>query len=311
MIDLHTHTVCSDGADQPEAVLRGAAALGLGWLSITDHNTVAAYADPALRGWRQLYSGRLIPGVEITCMFGGEVVEVLGYGFSLPAMREQLKTHVLGFAEKQQREFALICTALAGAGLHFEKERVQFDPGKESCRKAFLRELNRHPENQSFFGSDAAWESSRAFARQEIYNPESRLYVDESPLYPAVETAVRMIHESGGVALWAHLYIYSHAAQFRAQLETLVPAFGLDGMECAHSAFTPEQIADLEGFCRAHGLLCSGGSDYHGSRKPDYALGTGRGQLNISEKFLQNWPETVLRSAEQPEMNGGRSLWAV
>ncbi|WP_320938077.1 PHP domain-containing protein [Enterocloster lavalensis] len=65
MIDLHTHTCCSDGADSVEALLRRAEEMKLSVLSITDHNTVAAYRG---RGISE-YSGTLIPGVEITCMY--------------------------------------------------------------------------------------------------------------------------------------------------------------------------------------------------------------------------------------------------
>ena len=73
MIDLHTHTCCSDGADSVETLLRRAEEQKLSVLSITDHNTVAAYRG---RGILE-YSVTLIPGVEITCMYQGVVVEVL------------------------------------------------------------------------------------------------------------------------------------------------------------------------------------------------------------------------------------------
>lgn len=294
MIDLHTHTCCSDGADSVEALLRRAEEMKLSVLSITDHNTVAAYRG---RGISE-YSGTLIPGVEITCMYQGEVVEVLGYGYRLADMEVELSRHVLTFAEKQRREFELICAALRRAGAAFDPAEISFDPTKESSRKAFLRHLNQFPENRRFFSSDETWQSSKAFTREEIYNPESRLYVDEAPLYPDVRTAVEMIHRSGGIAFLAHLYIYAHAPEFRRRLWEIVREFGLDGVECAHSAFTAEQILDLNGFCREHGLLRSGGSDYHGSRKPGVSLGTGRGQLDITEEYLKEWPGDKRRGWE-------------
>lgn len=292
MIDLHTHTCCSDGADEVAALLQKASAADLSVLSITDHNTVAAYRDPAAAK----YPGTLIPGVEITCMYQGEVVEVLGYGYRLEDMELELARHVLTFEEKQKREFELVCTAFGRTGLAFDPAGVIFDPARESCRKAFLRHLKETPENRRFFSSDASWESSKAFTRQEIYNPQSRLYVDESPLYPSVGTAVEMIHRSGGIAFLAHLYIYAHAVEFRGRLWEIVREFGLDGIECAHSSFTVEQIADLNDFCREHGLLRSGGSDYHGSRKPGVELGTGCGQLAVTVAYLDEWPEKVRRA---------------
>ena len=290
MIDLHTHTCCSDGADQPEALFEKAQAAGLKFLSVTDHNTVAAYRSPAAAQ----YPGKLVPGVEITCMYRGEVVEVLGYGFELNAMEKELSDHVLTFEEKQLREFELVCAAFTKAGAVFDREQVHFDPQTESCRKSFLRHLKADPANRQLFSCEASWESSRAFTRMEIYNPESRLYVDEAPLYPSVKTAVEMIHRSGGLAFLAHLYIYAHAEEFRRELPAIAEDFGLDGIECAHSAFTPEQTADLNRFCLDHHLLRSGGSDYHGSRKPDISLGTGRGQLLVTEDYLNGWPRITL-----------------
>lgn len=286
MIDLHTHTIHSDGADTTAELLSHADALGIEVLSITDHNSVAAYGDQAVADYKK----PLIPGVEITCMYEGEVVEVLGYGYRLEAMEKELKKHVLTFEEKQRQEFELICETLTWAGVRFDPTAVTFDPTKESCRKALLKEIKKTPFNYSLFGSEESWNSSRAFARQEIYNPKSRLYVDESPLYPDVHTAVEMIHRSGGIAFFAHLYVYSHAQEFRERLYEIVKEMGLDGIECAHSSFTVAQIADLNRFCLEHGLLRSGGSDYHGSRKPDVKLGTGCGHLHIPSEYMETWP---------------------
>lgn len=289
MIDLHTHTCHSDGADSAEELLIKAQAAGITILSITDHNTVSAYRTDAVKAYR----GSLIPGVEITCMYEGEVVEVLGYGFALDQMEEELKKHVLTFREKQLREFELLCDTFTRAGVRFEPEKVSFDPDKESCRKAVLKNLKQYSENRGFFSSEESREHSRVFTREEIYNPASRLYVDEFSLYPDVGTAAAMIHRSGGIAFLAHLYIYANATGIRRNLTGILRKFGLDGVECAHSEFTEQQIADLNGFCREHGFLRSGGSDYHGSRKPGIEPGTGQGQLKLTKAYLAEWPEQI------------------
>lgn len=293
MIDIHTHTTYSDGADTPEQLLRHAAGLGLTHLSITDHNSVGAYRDPVMDRWRDLFPGTLIRGIEITCMFEGEIVEVLGYGYDLDKLETLLPQVVLPFREKQLREARLIAAAFDKAGVVYDKDNITFDPDKESSRKAFLRELVKKPENLKLLSDPRSAEKSSVFTRQEIYNPQSPLYVDESSLYPTVAEAVRAIHDCGGIALLAHLYIYAHAPQFRTRLSQIVEENRLDGVECAHSEFTPEQIVDLENFCLEHGLLMSGGSDYHGARKPDISLGTGRGQLAIRESCLEGWPEGI------------------
>lgn len=290
MIDLHVHTCHSDGTDDVDALLEKARAARIRTLSITDHNSVGAYHHKGILD----YPGEIIPGVEITCIYQGEVVEVLGYGYGLNDMEKELSQHVLSFEEKQKREFDLICTAFSRAGVAFERWEVVFDPKRESCRKKFLQHLKKYPQNRRFFSCDSSWGSSKEFTRKEIYNPKSPIYVDESSLYPDVSTAVDMIHRSGGIAFLAHLYIYAHAEEFRRNLEEIVKKFSLDGIECAHSDFTQEQIEDLNRFCLERGLLRSGGSDYHGDRKPGVCLGTGKGQLCIPEEYLHHWPQTVL-----------------
>lgn len=296
MIDIHTHTVYSDGADTPEQVLRHAAELGLTHLSITDHNSVGAYRDPVMGHWRDLFPGTLIRGIEITCMLEGEIVEVLGYGFDLEKLEALLPHLVLPFREKQLREAELIAAAFDRAGVVYDRTAVTFDPDRESSRKAFLRELVKEPANLKLLDHPRSAEKSSVFTRQEIYNPQSPLYVDESSLYPTVEGAVKAIHDCGGIALMAHLYIYAHAQDFRARLPEILEEKGLDGMECAHSEFTLDQIVDLETFCQSRGLLMSGGSDYHGSRKPGLALGCGYGHLSVRESYLDAWPERIRKT---------------
>lgn len=293
MIDIHTHTLHSDGADTVEELLRHAQELGISHLSITDHNKVSAYRDPIMEHWQDLYHGTLIRGIEITCMYKGEIVEVLGYGYDLDKLEALLPGLVLPFREKQLREAGLIAATFQKAGVIFDPANIVFDPDHESARKSFLAELKKHPENLSLVTDPASLDRSSAFTRKEIYNPLSPLYVDESSLYPTLQQASDAIHAAGGISLLAHLYVYAHAAEFRAELDDIVAWAKLDGVECAHSEFTVEQIADLERYDTEKGLLHSGGSDYHGTRKPKISLGSGQGQLSIPETYLQNWPERI------------------
>ena len=65
--------------------------------------------------------------------------------------------------------------------------------------------------------------------------------------------------------------------------------YKVDGFECHHSSFTEEQIEYMTNYCKKHNLLMSGGSDCHGDNKPDISIAFGRGNLNISEKIIENW----------------------
>ena len=293
MIDLHTHTLYSDGTDSVKDLLVKADTLGIRCLSITDHNTVDAYFDSAMDHWHDLFSGTLVPGVEITCMYEGEIVEVLGYGFDLAKMKHSLANLVLPGREKQIREKKLIENVFNRVGVHYNPEKISFDPNHESSRKCFWSELIQDPANLRLLTDPESAKKSSIFTRHEIYNPDSTLYVDESSLYPTICAASQAIHSCGGIALLAHLYEYAHADEFRLRLLSILKDNGLDGAECAHSCFRPEQIADMESFCAENALLRSGGSDYHGSRKVNISLGTGSGLLKIPEAYMNNWPASL------------------
>ena len=82
-IDMHTHTNHSDGSSTVENSLKKAEQLGLSIISISDHNTISAYDEIDKNNIRSLYNGEIVPGVEITTTYNGEVIEILGYGFDI------------------------------------------------------------------------------------------------------------------------------------------------------------------------------------------------------------------------------------
>lgn len=284
-IDLHIHTNYSDGSDSVKTILTHAEEAGVSVISITDHNTVAAYEDPAITCWKK----GLIPGVEITCIHQGKIVEVLGYNFCHEAMKQELLAKILSVKEQRKKENEVCCRTFSKLGIEVEWEKIMSDLQKEGCKEVFWRHLHNNPENRKYFGSEDSWNSLRYFSRNEVYNPKSKMYVDMSSIYPSLKTAVEMIHRSGGIALLAHLYIYVHAGEIRSHLLEFVKENKLDGMECAYSLFTDAQTKDLDQFCREHHLLRSGGSDYHGWRRPQIKIGTGSGQLHVTEEYLAEW----------------------
>lgn len=295
MIDLHTHTFHSDGADSPARVLELAQDLRLEGLAITDHNTISAYNEPIFNELHKHFAGFVMPGIEITCMFEGEVVEVLGYGFDRKILQRELDQHVLSFRDKQNKEYELILKALDQAKAVYDRSAVRFNPDQESARKAVWKELLKHPENDALFLHPESRDSSRNFTRKEIYNPESPLYVDEASLYPTVSEAVEMIHKAGGIAFLAHLYEYANADELFERMDDIVTENRLDGLECRHHCFKPEDTERLEAYCKSRHLLKSGGSDYHGSRKPGVILGN-IPEMQVPRSYIDEWPERIQKA---------------
>lgn len=109
-------------------------------------------------------------------------------------------------------------------------------------------------------------------------------YLDRERLMPA--EAIALAHASGAVAVLAHPTSLDYD---ESDLEVFVAALaadGLDGMECEYGRYSPELRSDLRAMAGRLGLAVTGGSDYHGRYKPDIALGTGTGDLNVPDDLL-------------------------
>ena len=290
MIDLHSHTTYSDGSFTVQELLREAERIGLSLLSITDHNTVQAYSELENADVRNSFSGDIISGVELTATYKGEVVEVLGYGFDIATMQSFLDANVLTFEEKQLKEYELIKNQYEKIGVVFDVNRIIYNPKIENCRAAFYHEIKQYPENDRFFLDKASIVTINDFSRNEVYNPESQLYVDESSLFLSLEKAIDMIHQSGGVAFLAHTYAYS--PNIANELLHIIENYELDGLECFYTTFSEEQSNYLVRLCEENHMFMCGGSDFHGTRKQNHDLGIGRGNLNIDESIVDNWVNT-------------------
>ena len=101
MIDIHTHTTYSDGSFSVIELLQEAEKKNLSLLSITDHNTIDGYYELENSNIRNIFSGNILTGIEITTTYKGETIEVLGYGFDLETMQAFLNQNVLTFEQKQ------------------------------------------------------------------------------------------------------------------------------------------------------------------------------------------------------------------
>lgn len=297
MIDLHTHTTYSDGSAHVEELLKEAQRIGLSLLSITDHNTIQAHFELKNADIRNLFDGAMISGIEITTTYHGETIEVLGYGFDLEVMQTFLNNNVLTFEEKQLKEYELIRKQYKKIGVRFDENNIQFDPKIESSRSSFFTEIKKYKENDKFFLNPESIKTVSGFTRNEVYNPKSTLYVDESSLFPSLEKAIEMIHHSGGLAFLAHTFAYS--LNIANELLELMDHYPFDGLECFYTTFTDEQSLSLEKMCEEKELYMSGGSDFHGTRKTNHNLGIGHGNLCISEQIVQNWIHRYLTDFRQ------------
>ncbi len=287
MIDLHAHTTFSDGSYNVLELLNEAQKNKLSLISITDHNTIQAHFELLNPNIRNKFEGAIITGIEITTTYKGETIEILGYGFDIDKMQHFLNDNVLTFEEKQLKEYELIKKQYKKIGVIFDEKNIQFDPKVESSRIAFVHEIKKYSQNYKFFLNQESITTNTGFTRNEVYNPKSPLYVDESSLFPSLEKTIEMIHQSGGLAFLAHTFAYS--SNISNDLLNIINNYDLDGLECFYTTFTAEQTKYLIHVCKEKNMYMCGGSDFHGSRKKNHNLGTGHGNLHIDENEVSDW----------------------
>ena len=114
------------------------------------------------------------------------------------------------------------------------------------------------------------------------------MFINHAEFKPSIKEIVKLIHENSGIAFLAHPYQYKFT-DTESFLDKLYNEVNLDGIESYYTTFNEKQTNYLLDFAKKRNLLISGGSDYHGTRKENYNLGVGRGNLNINKDIINNY----------------------
>ena len=272
MIDLHLHSTNSDGTDTPEELVIRGRQIGLKAMALTDHDTLGGVGEFLAACRKHGMTG--IAGVEISVAVeeGTGTLHILGYGLDPehPLVKESLGRVLDGRAWRNGQ----ILSKLNELGLEVAWDEVQACAGEDVVGRPHLA--------QALINRGYVSSVQEAFDR---YLAKGRpAYVDRYRLYP--EEGIRMIREAGGVAVIAHPFTWeSDERTLEAGLVAL-KAMGLAGVEAAYSEYGPERTVTLLRMAKKHGLLTTGGSDYHGLAKPDIALGKGFGALCVPDEYL-------------------------
>ena len=269
VIDLHTHSTCSDGSETPGRVVEHAAAAGCSAVALTDHDTLAGLPEAAARA--AALGVRLVPGCEVSCATATGSMHILCYFIDGSG---PLAVQLSSLREDREHRNRDLVARLRTLGLPISEEEVLAEAGGSGVgRPHFAAVLVRN---------GAAASIQDAFDR---YLAKGRPgYVPKARVEPTeiIERAVA----SGGCAVLAHpLSLELEPPDLERRLAELAAA-GLSGMECAYGRYDPPTRAVLAATAARLDLVATGGSDYHGSYKPDLAVGTGRGDLDVPDEVL-------------------------
>ena len=250
-IDLHTHSTASDGTDSPAELVAGAAAAGLDVVALTDHDTVAGHAAAA----QALPAGlTLVPGAELSCRLDGVSLHMLAYLFD-PEEPELARERELVRDDRVPRARAMV-RKLRELGVPVTWERVAEIAGDGAVGRPHIA--------TAMVEAGVVDSVSDAFTEEWIAN-DGRAYAEKHELDPF--DALRLIKGAGGVAVFAHPLAAKRGQCVPESAIADLAAVGLDGIEADHMDHEPATRTRLHGLAADLGLLATGSSDYHGSRK--------------------------------------------
>ncbi|GHJ35805.1 PHP domain-containing protein [Streptomyces sp. TS71-3] len=273
LIDLHTHSTASDGTDSPAELVRKAASCGLDVVALTDHDTTRGHAEAvaALTGLDRRLA--LVTGAELSCRLDGVSMHMLAYLFD-PQEPELLAERELVRDDRTPRAHAII-EKLQGLGVPVTWEQVARIAGEGSVGRPHIAEaLVEHgvvATVSDAFTQDWLADGGRAHVAKHETDPFE---------------AIRLVKAAGGVTVFAHPRAAKRGLTVPDESIAKLAEAGLDGLEVDHMDHDEADRERLRGLAGDLGLLATGSSDYHGSRKT-CVLGEHRTAPEVYEEIVR------------------------
>jgi len=252
MIDLHTHTTCSDGTDSPRELVNKAIVQGLQVLGIADHDTTSGWqeATDSLRG-----SLQLALGAEISCLTDdGLSVHMLGLLFD--PLHQEMQQVLEETRDGRLPRMRKMIEKMRAEGMEISIEDVERAmPDGATMGRPHLAD--------ALVAKKIVKSRDEAFT--DLLHNESRFYVSHAA--PTPVQAIELIRRAGGVAVIAHPFASHRGKILRAEDFAELVTAGLNGIEIDHRDQNPDERAMLRVIAHELDLVSTGSSDYHGTGK--------------------------------------------
>lgn len=275
-IDLHNHSTRSDGTFTPTELVKHAREKKLLAFALTDHDTTDGIEEAmnAAASMKQLDpdTPEVVPGVELSTDYNGKDIHIVGLfpDWDTPAFKEEIKN----FADARVYRNQKMCRLLQADGYDVEYEKVlALHPDTVLARPHFAQYM-----------MDKGIVSSIQQAFDEFIGDGCPYFVPREKITP--QKAVQFLLKFHGVPILAHPLHYKLSDEDLEVLVTTLCEVGLLGIEVYYNNHTPADTEHIAQIAQQHGLLPSGGSDFHGTRKPGIDMGTGYGNLFVPETIL-------------------------
>jgi predicted metal-dependent phosphoesterase TrpH len=245
LVDLHIHSTASDGVFTPSEVVRLALERGLAAIALTDHDTLGGLVEA-----QQSASGtglEVIAGVEINSE--GDWGDLHFLGYYVDVGNDLLQERLQEMQDARVERARNMLERLRDMGMTLEWEKLRALAGGDS--------IGRPHVAQALLDRGYVKTVREAFER--FIGNDGPAYVPRLRLTPP--EVIRVITEAGGVPVIAHP---AHSGAAAVEHIPELESHGLRGVEVYYPHHSPEEIETLLELCRAHGLLATGGSDFHG-----------------------------------------------
>ncbi len=282
LIDLHVHSNASDGSLSPAEVVKLAIANNLSAFALTDHDTLAGLKEANETALREAERGstiRVIPGTELSVSYKKKDIHILGL-FLDPDNQPLLQALDKARSKRDERNEKMTAN-LREAGIDITVDKLRAEDSKAVLTRAhFAKYMVKYGYVKTL---------SDAFTR--YLGDDSPYYVPREYLSP--EEAITLIHNAGGLAVLAHPLLYHFTLEGIEEMVSYFTELGLDGLEAIYSGNTGFDEGRMLHLANKYNLAVTGGSDFHGSNKPDIRIGIGRGNLKIPATLLEKLEERL------------------
>jgi 3',5'-nucleoside bisphosphate phosphatase len=270
-IDLHIHSTASDGTLTPAEIIALAVRLGLGAISITDHDSLAGSREALIVGVPAELG--FLTGVEISAepppsYPGAGSIHILGYGLRLDDPELNRTLEKLQDSRRQRNPEIIARLNKLGIPIRIEEvegEAADGQPGRPHIAKLLVKKGIVKTIDDAF---------------DRYLGNGKPAYVDKLRIESS--QAIELINVAGGVPVLAHPCLLE--LDGKEQLDELLQemmSMGLKGLEVYFSQHSPEQAREYAELARRHDLLMTGGTDFHGDIQPEIQMGVGKGDLLV------------------------------
>jgi predicted metal-dependent phosphoesterase TrpH len=252
MIDLHTHTTCSDGTDTPFMLVKKALATGITTLAITDHDSTAGWQEAITAIQPQI---ELVLGAEISCLtHDGISVHMLGLLFD--GENSQMQQMLADSRDTRIPRMRKMVELMQADGIEISLEDVYAStPAGATVGRPHLAD--------ALVLKGIVKDRDEAFL--DLLNNDSKYYVTHAA--PTPEDAIHAIRTAGGVAVIAHPFASRRGETISAATFSNLVVAGLNGIEVHHRDQNMEEQKTLTSIAQELNLVITGSSDYHGTGK--------------------------------------------